>query len=60
MPDTPMKPKEWAERMADEFAKDCKRFRSFVADNSAQCDGDLKKPMPRDEAIERFRKAIED
>lgn len=55
-----MKPEEFAERMADEFAKDCKKFRSFVADNSAQCDGDLKKPMPRDEAIERFRKAIED
>lgn len=55
-----MSPKEWTERLADEFGKDCKKWRQFVTDNSAQVDAELKKPTKKAEIIERILRALED
>ena len=58
MPDN-KKGHEVAERIADEFGKDCKKMRVFKhEDGSAQIDGRLKRFIPPDEFRERAKDAL--
>ena len=53
------KPHEVAERLAEEFHKDMKSCLIFKLEGRAQVNGHLKKPMFREEFIERTKKAME-